>query len=384
MRLLCLPLLAALLVADVNASPARATAPDTPPLAPGLYAEIGTPRGAIVCALFFREAPLTVANFVGLAEGTLGPAPRKPFFDGLTFHRVVPDFIIQGGDPLGTGEGGPGYSFPDEFRPGLRHDAAGVLSMANDGPDTNGSQFFITLRETNRLNYLHSVFGRVVRGLDVLPQIKAGDKMTVRIHRVGAEAAAFRVDDASFAALRARTRAYTDLPGAAPEPGPSAHFEDAAHLLPAEPPRARAFNFKLANVERAAGLRIVARLYAKSPSAADDAQPGAFMQKLAAQFGTLRRGALVVYFADEKDWRVWVGEESTAAFLGRPPSAADLAEGAAFHDAKEAFLKAAFATAATDLARQQKTSPKPLPPGQPLKLQTDALLDTLIQRLEPR
>src|ERR1700733_904491 len=131
----------------------------------GLYAEISTPRGVFTCELEFARVPLPVANFVGLAEGSLGPAPRRPFFDGLTFHRVVPGFVVQGGDPLGTGEGGPGYEFPDEFVPGLRHDAAGILSMANDGPDTNGSQFFLTLAPVNRLNYLHPVFGRVVRGL---------------------------------------------------------------------------------------------------------------------------------------------------------------------------------------------------------------------------
>ena len=109
-----------------------------------------------------------MTNFVGLAEGTLGPSPRKPFFDGLTFHRVVPNFVIQGGDPLGTGEGGPGYMFPDEFSPRLGHGSIGILSMANAGPDTNGSQFFITLAPAGRLDFLHSVFGRTVPGSDVL------------------------------------------------------------------------------------------------------------------------------------------------------------------------------------------------------------------------
>src|SRR5687768_13373297 len=212
-------------------------------LSVGLYAEIGTPHGPVTCELFYQQAPLTVASFVGLAEGKLGPAPRKPFFNGLTFHRVVSDFVVQGGDPTATGDGGPGYAFPDEFVAGLRHDAAGVLSMANDGPDTNGSQFFLTLRETNRLNYLHSVFGRVVRGLEVLPRIQQGDAMTVKIVRVGAAAHAFRVDDAMFAALSAKGKKYS----AAREPGPTAHFHDPDQLLPAEPPRAKNFNFKLAN-----------------------------------------------------------------------------------------------------------------------------------------
>ena len=231
-------------------APAFARAATPTPLKDGLYAHIGTPQGTITCELFYQKTPLTVASFVGLAEGKLGPAPRKPFFDGLTFHRVVPDFVIQGGDPTATGDGGPGYSFPDEFVPGLRHDAAGMLSMANDGPDTNGSQFFLTLRETNRLNYLHSVFGRVVQGLDVLPRIKQGDKMTVKIERIGAAAQAFRVDEAAFEALKAKTKKYQG----APEPGPIAHFDDPGKILPTEPPRAKNFNFKLANLERATGL----------------------------------------------------------------------------------------------------------------------------------
>jgi cyclophilin family peptidyl-prolyl cis-trans isomerase len=171
----CLAALASLVAVCAGAADS-AVSPRPEPvervLPAGLYAEFTTPRGVIVAELRYQQAPLTVANFVGLAEGTLGPSPRKPFFDGLTFHRVVPNFVVQGGDPQGTGEGGPGYTFPDEFAPGLHHDTTGVLSMANDGPDTNGSQFFVTLREVHRLDYLHSVFGRVIRGLDVLPLIK--------------------------------------------------------------------------------------------------------------------------------------------------------------------------------------------------------------------
>src|ERR1019366_4835203 len=237
----------------------------------GLYAEIVTPRGLITAELFYQKAPLTVVNFTGLAEGTLGPKKGTPFFNGLKFHRVVPNFVVQGGDPLGTGEGGPGYSFPDEFRPGLRHDAAGVLSMANDGPDTNGSQFFITLREVNRLNYLHSVFGRVVRGLDVLPLIRQDDAITaVNIRRIGGAAAAFRADQAAFNALVATAKKYT----AAPEPGPAAQFDDPDKLLPAEPPRALAFQRKLTNFERATGVRLYARVVAKFVPETPSQRPG--------------------------------------------------------------------------------------------------------------
>ena len=354
------------------------------PLPDGLYAEIGTPHGTVTCELHFTRAPRTVASFVGLAEGTLGPAPRRPYFDGVKFHRVVPEFVVQGGDPTGTGDGGPGYSFPDEFTPGLRHDAAGILSMANKGPDTNGSQFFLTLKEVNRLNYLHSVFGRVVRGLEVLPRIRQGDAMTVRIARIGAAAKAFRADDETFAALVAKGRRHA---GAA-EPGPEAHFDDPDKLLPAEPPRAKAFNHKLANVERALGLVIKARLRAKSPTPVEDAEPGAFMRGMATKLGTARDGVLAVYFADEDDWRLWIGDELTARFAGQPGSAAELTRSGAMHEAKEAFLKSVSEAGETALREQEASAkrtgqPAP-PPGQRLKLQTDALLDGLIFKLEKK
>ena len=363
-----------------------AFAATSPSLPDGLYAEITTPRGAITCELHFQKTPLTVASFVGLAEGTLGPAPRKPFFDGVTFHRVVPDFVVQGGDPTGTGEGGPGYQFADEFVPRLRHDAAGVLSMANDGPDTNGSQFFLTLRETNRLNYLHSVFGRVVSGSDALARIQQGDKMTVRIIRVGTAAKAFRADETTFQALAGHAKKYADLISAKPEPGVDAHFDDPAQLLPTDPPRAKAFNFKLANLERATGLRIVARLFAKSPSKSEDAQPGAFMRGLAEKFGTAQRGAIAAYFADEDDWRVWIGDELAGRFAGQSGSASELTKSGAMHEAKEAFLKAAQTKGTADYERQKSilaaARQPPAPVGQKIKLQTDAILDGLIFKLE--
>ncbi len=362
---------------------ASGRAAETAALPEGLYAEFTTPRGTVVCELFFQKTPLTVASFVGLAEGTLGPAPRKPFYAGLKFHRVVPDFVLQGGDPLGTGEGDPGYKFPDEFVPGLRHDAVGILSMANDGPDTNGSQFFLTLRETNRLNYLHSVFGRTVRGIEVLPLIKQGDAFSVTIRRNGAAAQAFRADDAAFAALSAKTKKYT---GAA-LPNDEAHFDDPTKILPTEPPRAKAFNFKLANVERTTGLRIVARMLAKSPTAAEDGQPGAFMKALAARHRVERKGVMAAYFADEDDWRVWISDDLTSRFVGQPGTAAEFTKSGAMHEVKEAFLKQARTAGEADYVRQQKsataTNATPPLPAQRIKLHTDALLDGLILRLEP-
>lgn len=369
-------ILSALLASVYAAFIASAQTNDLAALPDGIYAEFTTPRGVITCELLFEKAPLTVANFVGLAEGKLGPKPGTPYFDGLKFHRVVPGFVVQGGDPLGTGEGGPGYEFADELVPGLRHDDVGILSMANAGPDTNGSQFFLTLAPVNRLNYLHSVFGRTVRGREILPLIQQDDVMTtVRILRVGAAAQAFRADQATFNTLAAAAKKFLHP-----------HFDDPENLLPLDPPRARNFNIKLINFERATGVKIAARLFSKSPTAAEDAVPGAFMKALAARLGTLQRGAVAAYFADEDDWRVWIGDESTAAFLGRPASPADLSEGAAFHDAKEAFLTATRATGDADFAKQQAAAPadKPVPPAQKLKLQTDAVLDGLILKLEPK
>ena len=142
------------------------------------YAKFITSKGDFTVKLFDREAPETVSNFVGLAEGTkpwkdprTGKTVKKPFYNGLTFHRVIDGFMIQGGCPLGTGTGGPGYQFKDEFNPGLRHDKAGMLSMANAGPGTNGSQFFVTLGPTPHLNNKHTIFGEVVSGMDVVKSI---------------------------------------------------------------------------------------------------------------------------------------------------------------------------------------------------------------------
>jgi cyclophilin family peptidyl-prolyl cis-trans isomerase/FKBP-type peptidyl-prolyl cis-trans isomerase len=168
----------------------------------GLYAEVRTTRGTIVAALELERTPLTVANFVGLAEGTIAfqnrPAGR-PFFDGLTFHRVIADFMIQGGDPAGNGTGGPGYHFPDELHPELAHDRPGILSMANSGPDTNGSQFFITHKATPWLDGFHTVFGHVVKGQEVVDATAQGDRIeAVKILRVGRAAESYRVDQALF------------------------------------------------------------------------------------------------------------------------------------------------------------------------------------------
>jgi peptidyl-prolyl cis-trans isomerase A (cyclophilin A) len=144
----------------------------------GTYAIFETSQGNITIKLLEKEAPKTVENFVGLAEGTkeftnekTGKKEKRPFYDGLVFHRVIPDFMIQGGCPHGSGMGGPGYKFADEFHPSLRHSKPGKLSMANSGPNTNGSQFFITVAATPWLDNKHTIFGEIVEGQDVANKI---------------------------------------------------------------------------------------------------------------------------------------------------------------------------------------------------------------------
>ncbi len=162
------------------------------PLDNGIYAKFRTDKGVIICQLEYEKAPMTVGNFVGLAEGKLqvdNITISQPFFDGLVFHRVIADFMIQGGDPLGNGSGDPGYKFYDEIDPSLKHSGPGILSMANSGPNTNGSQFFITHKETPWLDGKHAVFGHVVSGQEVVDAIAQNDAMQkVEIIRVGAEA----------------------------------------------------------------------------------------------------------------------------------------------------------------------------------------------------
>lgn len=158
----------------------------------GIYARLSTNKGTIVCQLEYQKTPMTVGNFVGLAEGHFKVGDKSfatPFFDGLVFHRVIANFMIQGGDPQGTGAGDPGYKFYDEIDPTLKHVGPGILSMANSGPNTNGSQFFITHKETPWLDGKHTVFGHVISGQEVVDAIAQNDTMRkVEIIRVGKDA----------------------------------------------------------------------------------------------------------------------------------------------------------------------------------------------------
>jgi peptidyl-prolyl cis-trans isomerase A (cyclophilin A) len=169
-----------------------------PKLEKGLYAEIETSKGKILLQLEFEKTALTVANFVGLAEGKIknnAKALGIPFYDGLKFHRVIPNFMIQGGDPQGNGSGGPGYAFKDEFLPEFKFTGPGILAMANAGPKTNGSQFFITHVATPWLDGHHTIFGHVISGQDIVNAIQQDDTIVhIKIIRKGKAAKKFKAD----------------------------------------------------------------------------------------------------------------------------------------------------------------------------------------------
>ncbi len=369
--------------------PTFASAADPAPAEPdGLFAEFVTPKGVIVCELFHRDVPLTVINFVGLAEGTIPAKGRKPgehFFDGLTFNRVVPGFVIQGGDPqndpTGGNDGGPGYEFDDEFLPQLRH-TEGALSMANEGPHTNGSQFFITHRDVHRLNYLHTVFGRVVRGLDVVNRIEERDKIEqVRIVRRGEAAKKFEASVIAFEIFKKRAALIANP---ADRGDAFTYFEDRTKSLADF--RVKNFNFKLANYEKFRRIRIAVRVFEKEKP--EDVDLKALM---AATGVGEKTGALLCYFSAADEWKLIVGSEHFAALNHGPvvDPAAFIKDG--LHARKQALLERA-----RELSKEWKekkatasaTSAPPAIAGAPtepypqLKQAFDSALDTLIIRLD--
>lgn len=378
----------AALVRLTAAAPASGSASALPD---GLYAEFTTPHGAIVVELFHRQAPMTVASFVGRAEGTLAPREGKPFFSGLRWYRVVPGFVLQSGDPVRSAaapgaeldeaaeQAGHSLPFPDEIAPGLHHAAAGTLSMANGGPDTNSSEFFLTLRDTHRLNYLHSVFGRTVRGGELLAQVKQDEPFSLRIRRIGAEAQAFDASEATFAARVAAAKEYT---GTA-EPGEGAHFDDPDKLLPADVPRAKNFNFKLANFERFTGRRIAVRVFKEFRPFREGQKIGGYQRELAEKLGVAQDGVLASYFADRDQWMIWVGEARLQEFMGRTGRNEDFLAGDVLARRKDEFIAAARAAGAK-FAAAAVAEGRTVSDAQRLKLVVDEVIDGLIFLHEPK
>lgn len=276
-------------------------------LEPGLYALLETERGPVLAELFFELAPLTTTNFVGLAEGTIPNSAREEgesFYRNMPFHRVVPGFIVQTGDPEGTGRGGPGYTFPDEFNPELRHGMMGILSMANEGPNTNGSQFFITLDDRqDRLNYKHSVFGRVVRGMETVQAIGEGDLLeSVTILRVGEAARNFGTGATDW------ERRLAEYPRIPPASSPHPFFFDFAELeFPIWFPRWIAE--KLYHYETVRGMTILLRTFRTFTPSVEQQSPGDFARQYLAlvEGGADSRQAqsvLLLYFADTDSWHL--------------------------------------------------------------------------------
>lgn len=366
--------------------------PAAPPLKDGLYAEITTESGVVVCELFYKQVPLTVASYVGLAEGKLGPRKGSPFFEGLKWHRVVENFVVQGGDG-----GRVGYSFPDEIVPGLRHDGPGTLQMANSGPDTNGSQYCLMLSDQTGLNYNHTVFGKVVRGLDVLPKIKQGDSMKVKIIRVGKDAEAYQVTQESFDALLAKGKKYAG----ATQAGAEAFLDDPDNVVGAAGRGSTFLQYKLANFERFTGERIMARVFGQTPADAAGDKEEAYLKALAEKLKVAEHGALVVYFLDQNKWIVKVAPGSQKLFMAgpmKPDGTRDpaMAKGT-MEEAMAAFMAAlppsrggratasasAPATAATATAPATRRGRGGAPGAAGVAQRMSQLLDNLIFRLEP-
>jgi cyclophilin family peptidyl-prolyl cis-trans isomerase len=374
-----------------GAAPGSAAAPGAAeaPLPDGLYTQITTEAGIIVCELFYKKTPMTVASYVGLAEGKLGPRKGQPFYEGLKWFRVEPNFVIQGGDG-----GRIGYTFPDEIVPGLRHDGAGTLQMANGGPDTNGSQYCFMMSDQTGLNYNHTVFGKVVRGLELLPKVKVGDTMHVKILRVGKEAEGYQVDQEMFDKLVAKAKRY-DGPRA---PGPEAFLDDPDGIVGTVGRGSTFLQFKLANFERFTGERIMARVFAHTPEEAAGEKEEAFLKGLEEKLKVTEHGALVVYFQDQNKWIVRVAPGSQKLFMAGPMKkdgtrdpeaargtmeeavAAFMAEVPAARGAGRGGATSAPATAASAPATRRGRGTRGSP-GVAQRL--SAVLDHLIFRLEP-
>jgi cyclophilin family peptidyl-prolyl cis-trans isomerase len=296
----------------------------------GLYARLNTPRGSITVRLFDHRAPLTVSNFVGLAEGPLNQkSPGTPFYDGLVFHRVVPGFIIQGGDPNGNGTGGPGYRFQDEFVPPLRHDRRGILSMANSGPNTNGSQFFITLGATPHLDYLHTVFGEVVEGMNAVETIQKGDVIEkLEIIRKGAEAEKYAVTVNSFAELESKTLVV-----------PRAQYLVNQSDLDLPDSRVAWINQKLFSHATVTGRSVIAVIM---NDLGPDEKADSTWDSLIDRYGVRNDGALLLLTLTPRTLKLWIGQNQINQLPDPEVDPAAPPAHSPIHQAKQALLEPGF------------------------------------------
>jgi cyclophilin family peptidyl-prolyl cis-trans isomerase len=311
----------------------------TEALPAGLYAVFHTPKGVITAELFPDKAPLTVANFVGLAEGTIafqGRPEAQAFYDGLVFHRVVPGFVIQGGDPLGTGEGDPGYLFADEFDPSARH-VRGALAMANSGPNTNGSQFYFAIEPVHRLNYKHTVFGVVHSGMDVVSAIAERDPIDrIEIMRVGATAQAYRPTQESFNSLLAATGGLKPRDVTLPPLFAAEVDLGVPEWFP------QWIQEKLNHYHQVRGTQIFVRLHCSYSELPGESREALSMLLASLSLGD-PRSCLLVYLDDEKSWRVWFGD-AVVSLLAGDEADIDSASGKEWlHAAKAAVLAPAKA-----------------------------------------
>ena len=244
------------------------------------------------------------------------------------------------------------------------------------------------LSPQQRLNYLHTVFGHVVRGSEVLPKIQQGDTMRVRILRVGTAAKAFRADETAVAELVSKAKRYSGPR----EPGPDSPFNDPDKVLPTEWNRARGFNYKLVNFERFTGKKIAARVFARAPADAEGDKLDGYLRKEAVRLGVAKAGALAVYFADRDQWHLRIGDELVHAFVRSTPlgetskNGASLEQPKSLDQATQEFLEAARVRGAEFITNAEKSAPadKPVASGQKVKLKVDAVLDGLIFKLEPK
>jgi cyclophilin family peptidyl-prolyl cis-trans isomerase len=351
---------------------------DASGLPDGLYAEITTPKGVITCELDYAKAPLTVASFVGLAEGTLGPKPRKPFFDGLTFHRVVPASSSRAATRSAPARAARATRFPtsSRARPAPRRGGSSRWPTTARTPTARSSSS--RWRRSERLNFLYSVFGHTVGGLEVLDQIVQGDEMRVHILRIGPAAKAFGPTTRPSPTWSAKAAKYTFEKDA----GPKAHFDDPDKLLPTRPAAGPVFQLQ-AGQPRAHDRRpVYARVFATfTPSGPSDT-PDAFAEGWPRPSASSMDGVLAVYFSDTGKWYLKVGKNMAWRFVSDSGDASKVVDQASLDAGIGKFFTDSQAREAQYVAESQKPLAYFLQvPAKHANLETNAVVDQLVFKL---